>query len=257
MPDVPPHTAKPRVFIGSSSEGLLTARYLQSELERLADCEATSWDQDVFELSSFTLDTLTSAATSYDFAVLVATPDDTTTRRGEAASVPRDNVIFELGLFVGALGRKRTFLVVDRSEPSMQLPSDLAGLTYVAFRAREDGNSRAALNDAALGISDRIRAEGRRVANSDMPTRADRSAHALKLELEIVCSAALAQGWKVRTLSPTTLRLQDRRGRKHTLSLAQPNASRAELRDFVKELRAAGLRVNRSVRQPVSESGLD
>jgi hypothetical protein len=245
---------KPRVFIGSSSEVLLTARYLQSEIERLVDCEATCWDQDLFQISTYALETLSAATHHYDFAILVATPDDTTSRRGITAPTARDNVIFELGLFIGAIGRDRTFLVVDRSDPHMQLPSDIAGLTFGAFKSRQDGNTRAALNDPVLGISKTIREKGRRAAADQPATPADRNVMALETELQMICNAARAQGWKVKTLSSTTLRLQDRRGQKHTLSLTQPNASRAQLREFVKQLRAAGLRVNRSVRQPVSES---
>ena len=244
----------PRVFIGSSSEGLEAARFLQSELEKLSECEATCWDQDVFALSSLTLTALIDASQSYDFAVLVATPDDSTTRRGVSAPVPRDNVIFELGLFIGALGAERTFLIRNLTQKDLSLPSDLAGLTYGGFKARQDGNVRASLNDAVLGIVQRIRAHGVRTLDAQPSTRADQSSRALEAELELVCRAAIAQGWKVRTRSLTTLRLQDRKGRKHTLSLSRPSASRNELRTFVSELRAYGLRINRSVREPVPAS---
>lgn len=231
------------------------ARFLQSELEKLVQCEATCWDQDIFELSSFTLEALTNAAKSYDFAVLVATSDDSTTTRGKAIAVPRDNVIFELGLFVGAIGRDRTFLIADRTDDDLHLPSDLAGLTYGSYKTRQDGNIRAALNDAVLGISSRIRANGMRALSSDASGRfAPDPARALEEELDMVCRSALAQGWKVRTRTSTTIRLQDRTGRKHTLSIGQPTTSRTELRDFVRELRASGLRVNRSVRQPATKS---
>ena len=54
----------------------------------------------------------------------------------------------------------------------------------------------------------------------------------------------------MRTNAETTLRLQDRRGQKFTLSLADAAATRAALRPYVAQLRAHGLRINRSVRQP-------
>jgi predicted nucleotide-binding protein len=49
---------------------------------------------------------------SFDFAILVLTPDDLTQSRGKQQPSPRDNVVFELGLFIGALGRDRVFMVV-------------------------------------------------------------------------------------------------------------------------------------------------
>lgn len=245
-----------RVFIGSSSEHLHAARYLQSELEKLASCEATCWDQDIFELSSYSLDSLIRATSENDFAVLLATPDDTTTRRGDTATSPRDNVIFELGLFMGALGRERTFLVADRTDKNLQLPSDVAGLTYAAFKPRVDGNIRAALNDPVLAIANRVKALGSLRRSAPAPGGRSRHTQALEVELESVCRSADAQGWTVKKRSSTTLRLQDRKGGRHTLSLGTAEKSRIELREFARELRRHGLRVNRSVRQPMDESRL-
>ncbi len=64
----------------------------------------------------------------FDFAVLVLTPDDMVQSRGTSSLTPRDNVLFELGLFMGGIGRDRTFVVHDRSQ-AMRMPSDLAGVT--------------------------------------------------------------------------------------------------------------------------------
>lgn len=48
--------------------------------------------------------------------------------------MPRDNVVFELGLFVGKIGRRRTILMESRDE-DVKLPSDLIGLTTVPYRS--------------------------------------------------------------------------------------------------------------------------
>ncbi|PPH84421.1 nucleotide-binding protein [Rathayibacter sp. AY1D5] len=119
----------PTVFIGSSSEGIEIADYLQSALHSRGSCEAITWSQGVFELSDFTMESLLKAAHRADFAVLIATAGDTADVRGKSRVVARDNVIFELGLFIGVLGRERTYIVVDRAD-DLQLPSDLAGLPY-------------------------------------------------------------------------------------------------------------------------------
>lgn len=45
----------------------------------------------------------------------------------------RDNIIFELGLFVGRLGRKRSFVVMPKGIEGLHLPSDLVGLNMATF----------------------------------------------------------------------------------------------------------------------------
>ena len=60
------------------------------------------WHQGVFDLSSGTLESLVAAIDDYDFATLVLTPDDLLEKRDVTGRCPRDNVLFELGLFMGA-----------------------------------------------------------------------------------------------------------------------------------------------------------
>lgn len=140
---------KPKVFIGSSSEGLTIAESMQLGLEHQAEC--TIWSQGVFGLSAGTLDSLVSACKAYDYAILVLTPDDVTMKRGNENNTARDNVLFELGLFMGALGRDRTFMVHCRDE-KLDLPSDLAGVTAATYGKRTDGNIQAALGPVCTKI---------------------------------------------------------------------------------------------------------
>lgn len=146
---------RPRVFIGSSVEGLGVAEALAFDLQFFAD--VTLWDQGVFHLSQGTLAALQEAADSSDFAILVLTADDVTTRRGQTYLTARDNVIFELGFFMGHLGPERTFIVYSRDN-SPTLPSDLAGITVATFAERADGNMDAAVGPAAIQIRDAMRA---------------------------------------------------------------------------------------------------
>jgi predicted nucleotide-binding protein len=115
-----------QVFIGSSTEGLKIARTLQAELEAATDCAVKRWDTNTFAPGSFTLDALIARANSVDFAILVATGEDTVTSRGTQTAAVRDNIILEFGLFLGALGRERVYLL---SVGDAKLPSDLLGLT--------------------------------------------------------------------------------------------------------------------------------
>ncbi|HEY6137016.1 MAG TPA: nucleotide-binding protein [Thermoanaerobaculia bacterium] len=121
---------KPRVFIGSSSEGLPIA---QAVLTRLARTTIpTLWSENVFTPGTYPLEALDDAVRDHSFAVLVASPDDEVMKRGIANRSMRDNVMLEFGLFVGAFGRRRVFFVAP-SQPRIELPSDLAGLTVATY----------------------------------------------------------------------------------------------------------------------------
>jgi predicted nucleotide-binding protein len=116
---------KPSIFIGSSSEGLEIARAIEFQLKDVG--EITIWNEGVFGLGLGTLESLVNALERFDFAILALTPDDFTVSRNVPTSSPRDNVMFELGLFMGRLGRSRTFIVYDVST-KLKIPSDLAGV---------------------------------------------------------------------------------------------------------------------------------
>lgn len=146
---------KPSVFIGSSSEGLEIARAIEFQLKDVG--EITTWNEGVFGLGLGTLESLVNALDRFDFAILALTPDDFTVSRDVAASSPRDNVMFELGLFMGRLGRSRTFIVYDVST-KLKIPSDLAGVTTATFDGvRQDKNLIAAVGPVCTLIRNSIR----------------------------------------------------------------------------------------------------
>ena len=140
---------RPRVWIGSSSEGLKIVDAIEVLLEY--ECEVEPWKAGTFEPGGLTLQSLVSAVNNFDFAILVLTADDSVFVRNQTRQVARDNVIFELGLFMGALGPERTFMVHDRTR-KLDLPSDLAGFTAVTFEPHSTGNDVAALGAAANRI---------------------------------------------------------------------------------------------------------
>jgi len=177
--------SRPLMFIGSSAEGLSIARALQAELEH--DVDATVWDQGVFGLSDSSLEALERHAGEIDFAVFVLSADDLPTKRGESGEVPRDNVLFEAGLFIGRLGRHRVFLVSCRDD-TLELPTDLRGITRAQFNRRDD--VRASVGPAAEMIRRGIKdapsrpAEVSTTALHEVSGRVRSLAHEVITELE-------------------------------------------------------------------------
>ncbi|MBN7771653.1 nucleotide-binding protein [Marinobacter daepoensis] len=137
------------IFIGSSVEGLPCAKALQVNLDHA--CEVTIWHQGVFGLGGGTLEDLSKKLDQVDFAILVVTPDDLIVSRDREQAAPRDNVLLELGMCIGTLGRERSFLVYDRTA-GLKLPSDLAGITPATYQPHSDGNLSAALGAASTQI---------------------------------------------------------------------------------------------------------
>jgi hypothetical protein len=148
----------PRLFVGSSTEGLDIAYAIQENLE--FDAETTVWPQGVFTPSSNVLSELIEALIRFDFAAFVFSPDDTVRIRGHDHQAIRDNVVFELGLFFGGLGRRRCFFVVPRDQGAMHLPTDLLGAIPLTYSSRRsDGNLVAALGAACNNIRRAFRTE--------------------------------------------------------------------------------------------------
>jgi len=142
--------SRPSVFIGSSVEGLEIVDAILILLEH--SCEVVSWTT-IFDPGEFTLECLESRLDDFDFAILVMTADDVVESRGSRSSAPRDNLLVELGLFLGRLGRHRTIIVSDRTA-DLRLPSDLAGLTQATYLPPTSGTYRSALGAACVRIRD-------------------------------------------------------------------------------------------------------
>ncbi len=115
----------------------------------------------MFGLGEGTLETLVDRLDYFDFASLVLTPDDLLKSRKGSSPSPRDNVLLELGLFIARLGRRRTFIVYDRSA-FLRLPSDLAGVTSATFEPHASQNWQAALGAACTQIEIAVRDLGTR-----------------------------------------------------------------------------------------------
>jgi Predicted nucleotide-binding protein containing TIR-like domain len=121
---------KPRIFLGSSGQQETLLDAVAEGLRDIADVEP--WTT-VFNPGVSTLDRLVELTREVDFAAFIFAQDDWTARGAEAAdgqAAPRDNVVFEAGLFGGALGIRRTFILHANGA---KLPTDLLGLTSVRY----------------------------------------------------------------------------------------------------------------------------
>ncbi len=120
----------PKLFIISSSEAREIAHTLRAGLEHCVF--STVWDHGVFWAGGYPLEALEQQVSESDFAVAIAEPDDILETRGSRIPTLRDNVLFELGLFMGKLSRHRSILVHPKIK-DLKLPSDLQGLTLISY----------------------------------------------------------------------------------------------------------------------------
>jgi hypothetical protein len=138
---------KPRIFLGSSGKQEKLLQALARGLEDVAHVDP--WTTS-FHPGTTTLDRLVELAHEVDFAAFVFAKDDWTTGApspspptGSGQASPRDNVVFEAGLFGGVLGMRRTFILHARDS---KLPSDLLGLTCVRYGEATTASEMRAVN---------------------------------------------------------------------------------------------------------------
>lgn len=148
------HRESIRVFLISSAEALPVARVIQNALSHDSFL-VTLWTDGVFRATSYALESLENAVDDSDFAIAVAHSDDLTLFRGENWPAPRDNVVFELGLFMGRLGRKRAILMEPR-EDKVKLPSDLSGITTIPYNYEPGKDAAARMAPACNILRDHI-----------------------------------------------------------------------------------------------------
>jgi hypothetical protein len=136
---------KPTVFIGSSMEGFDVASVINDNLSPHAEC--IIW-KEAFDFGRSNLDNLAKKIALYDYAILVATKDDLLHSRNALFDAPRDNIVFEFGLFAGGLGREKVYYVL---EDGAKIFSDLAGITLPMFKKRD--------KDSIIRVSEQIQAD--------------------------------------------------------------------------------------------------
>lgn len=122
---------KPQIFIGSSREAWPIADALDQGLKSRGWIVRV-WTSGVFDASKTAIEALEKMVQTFDFTVLVFSADDTVFSRGTEFLAPRDNIIFELGLGIGALHRERSFIVLPHGA-DLKIPTDLLGVTPIKY----------------------------------------------------------------------------------------------------------------------------
>ena len=152
-------TEKPRIFLGSSGKQEKLLKALTRGLETVAHVEP--WTTS-FNPGTTTLQRLIDLSREVDFAAFVFARDDWTTDSAPASespepgqASPRDNVVFEAGLFGSALGMRRTFILHANGA---KLPSDLLGLTSVRYDPATSASEMRSVNQK---LRTAIESEGR------------------------------------------------------------------------------------------------
>ncbi|PKP24664.1 MAG: DNA-binding protein [Bacteroidetes bacterium HGW-Bacteroidetes-2] len=138
---------KKKLFIGSSTEELGLAQAAKSILEKDFDVTIWNekvWDTSVFKINQNFLSDLLKASLQFDFGILLGTNDDKVIFRGKEVMQPRDNVLFELGLFTGRLGTSKCAFLIDKE---VKLLSDFNGLSLAYFDKSQMDTFTSAVND--------------------------------------------------------------------------------------------------------------
>jgi len=130
-----PCNERPKVFIICAVEALRVAQAIQFHFEH-DEADFKIWSDQVFKASQYPIEALQEVLDESDFSIAIASPEDLVTVRNETATQPRDNVLVELGMSLGRLGRRRSMLLVPRKS-EVKLPTDFKGLTPIQY---DDGD---------------------------------------------------------------------------------------------------------------------
>lgn len=151
-------SSAPTVFVASSGE---SERFAQAIQQNLKTAEVRLWTQ-AFDPGQSLIDELNRNLRQSDFGVFIFAGDDEVKIRGQRQQAVRDNVILELGMFIGLLGKERSFIVKPH-DVDLRLPTDLLGVVAVEYNnewAKRD--PAAALGKACTQIDDAIKRQHRR-----------------------------------------------------------------------------------------------
>lgn len=149
---------KAKIFIGSSTNGLEYAHAVKAVIEeKQIDFDVDIW-LDVFgKENSTNIEVLENAIEKYKFSIFIFSPDDKINMSNSSVEkkIPRDNVIFEYGLFMGKNGRNpNTSFLVPKNWKDIRILSDIDGLNRYTYK--DNPNKESAVRTACTKIIDAI-----------------------------------------------------------------------------------------------------
>jgi hypothetical protein len=153
---------RPLLFLGSSGEyasiNPSPIDVIRQELHSVATVHP--WNTSpIFQNMRGTFPSLLEATRHYGFGLFVLTPDDLTESRGTLQLSSRDNVLFELGMFLGALGQDKVFAIAEENRDGtglIKVPSDLFGVHIDRFSMGDLDHMTDSIGNALVRIKRQI-----------------------------------------------------------------------------------------------------
>ncbi len=155
---------KVKIFVGSSNESARYAENICLNLNKsteFSNLEVICWrNSHLFKSGRYTLEDLLNSLYEMSFGIFVFSPDDLIEIRNHKQYTTRDNVLLEVGMYIGVLGRERTFILIPQNpsnEFELHIPSDLKGITTIFYNySKNERNIANAVRDACTEIKNNL-----------------------------------------------------------------------------------------------------
>ena len=157
-----------RLFIGSSSEHLDYAESVQLHLSHIRNLDVVCW-KNIFLPMHYPLEDLLLQLEHMSFGVFVLGHDDYIYIRDKGYYCARDNVVFDMCMFMGALGRERTFFIAPcDTEKEYRIPSDLEGINFETYTLSNPDEKDVAVDPACTRIKRSIQTQMKKILPKDI-----------------------------------------------------------------------------------------
>lgn len=131
-----------KIFLGSSRESLNDLKKIAIWIEETGH-DPVLWNDPTLFLPGYSiLSELIKLSNSVDAAIFLFNEDDKIWYRGSKLSQPRDNVLFEYGLFMGKLGENKSIICY---KGDTKIPTDVSGIIYANISEKSINRARIAI----------------------------------------------------------------------------------------------------------------
>ena len=153
-----PKNPVPKLFVSSLPEGVSITRNIQNILAH-DDIIVTVSSDNIFGAPRSAINSFLDEAGQSDFCALALTNDDQVINRGNVQSMVRDSIVLKIGLFMGTVGRKRTFLIMPK-QLDINIPIELLGLKVIEYQVDPDKSLASVLTPLSIQLRDQILSKG-------------------------------------------------------------------------------------------------